>query len=177
MLAAGWTAALAFALAACAGSGGGGREQASQARALNLDSLNQHLDHEDSVSSNAFFYEDAWKEYHKRYPGVDQREYTRIAQGKDQEFCLFKPEPASTCLDNGDKFNDLGLKPPARDAYEAGLLSEAYNDSTLNVKLWGSMGQLCAEEKDNDNARYYFTRILNADPKNKWAKKQLSGLK
>ncbi|MDB5105265.1 MAG: hypothetical protein JWP91_2954 [Fibrobacteres bacterium] len=136
-----------------------------------LDSLNRVNAHNDSVDANLMFYEHAFKEYHARFPGVDKGEYMRLANGKDQEFCLFKANPARTCLEVGDKFNDLNLKQPARDAYQAGLLSEGFNDSGFNVRLWGSMGQLEIEEKEYDSARNYLTKVLEVEPKNKWAKK------
>jgi hypothetical protein len=163
----------AFGLLAC-----GGSKPVSENRpvVLNLDSLNRTLASKDSVESNVIFYEDAYRDYHARYPGVDKQAYLRIARGKDQEFCLFKPDPAKICLDNGDKFNDLGLKPPARDAYHAGLLSEQYNETDQNVKLWGSMGQLAIEEKDYEAGRKYMGKILETQPNNKWARKLLSSI-
>lgn len=155
----------AFAFLACAGSG-----EPKSSVALNLDSLNQVVERNDSVESNTIFYEEAYTEYRKRYPGVDKSAYLHIAKGKDQEFCLFKANPAKTCQETGDKFNDLNLKPPALDAYNAGLLSEAYNDSSDNIRLWGSMGQLAIEEKNYDEAKSYLAKVLEVDPKNKWAK-------
>src|SRR5690606_5952966 len=91
---------------------------------INLDSLHQVNQRNDSVESNLYFYGHAFEEYKAAFPAVDKPGFMRIAQGKDQEFCLFKKNPAQTCLEIADKFNDLGLKQPARDAYEAGLLSE-----------------------------------------------------
>src|SRR6185369_16758964 len=96
--------------------------------------------------------------------------------GKDPGFCLFKPSPAKTCIESGNKFNDLDLKQPAYDAYRAGLLSEEYNEKDDNVKLWGSMGQLAMEDKQYKASRKYFGKILASDPKNKWAKKLLASV-
>jgi hypothetical protein len=163
----------AFGLLAC---GGSSPPPDNRPVKLNLDSLNQKLESRDSVESNVIFYEEAYRDYHARYPGIDKQAYLRIARGKDQEFCLFKPEPAKICLDNGDKFNDLGLKPPARDAYHAGLLSEQYNEPDQNVKLWGSMGQLAIEEKDYEAGRRYMGKILETQPNNKWARKLLASI-
>jgi hypothetical protein len=154
---------------ACAGSKGQGRPIT-----LNLDSLNQVVEHNDSVESNHFFYEESFGLYHARYPGVDKPAYMRVARGKDQDFCLFKPDPARICQETGDKFNALNLKEPARDAYEAGLLSEGYNESIRNVQLWSSLGQLHIDEKAYDEGRGYLQKVLEVEPKNKWAKKQLA---
>jgi hypothetical protein len=141
-----------------------------------LDSLNREVEYQDSVESNVIFYEEAYLEYRKQFPGVDKPAYLAIAKGKDQDFCLFKPKPAQTCLETADKFNDLNLKPPAKDAYHAGLLSEGYNDSALNIRLWGSMGQLAIDDSDFDAARTYLNKILEVEPKNSWAKNLLSSL-
>ena len=146
------------------------------ATVLDLDSLNQVVARQDSVESNHFFYEQAFEQYRAKYPGVDKEAYLRIAKGKDQDFCLFKPNPAVTCLDNGDKFNDLNLKEPARDAYYAGLLSEGYNESSQNVRLWGSMGKLSIEAKEYAEGKAYLLKILEVEPKNKWAKKLLASV-
>ncbi|MDB5047386.1 MAG: hypothetical protein JWO30_457 [Fibrobacteres bacterium] len=143
---------------------------------LNLDSLNTVVEHKDSVESNHFFYEEAYETYHKKFPGVDKPAFMRIAKGKDQNFCLFMSNPAATCLDNGDKFNDLNLKEPARDAYQAGLLSEGYNESRHNVRLWASMGQLSLEAKEYGEGRTFLMKILEVEPKNKWAKKLLASI-
>ncbi len=111
------TAAVAFAflcvlgLLACAGN-----SDRNSSVTLNLDSLNQVVERKDSVESNTIFYEEAYTDYRKHYPGVDKSAYLHIAKGKDQEFCLFKENPAKTCLETGNKFNDLNLKPPAWDA-------------------------------------------------------------
>ncbi len=141
-----------------------------------LDSLNQAAEYQDSVESNHFFYEQAFPEYRARYPGVDKAAYLRIAKGKDQDFCLFKANPAQTCLDTGDKFNALNLKEPARDAYQAGLLSEGYNESGQNVRLWASMAQLAVDAKEYDEGKSFLLKILEVDAKNKWAKKLLASL-
>jgi hypothetical protein len=147
-----------------------------RATVQDLDSLNRVAEHKDSVESNHFFYEQAFTEYRTRYPGVDKETYLRIAKGKDQDFCLFKKEPAQTCLDNGDKFNDLSLKEPARDAYQAGLLSEGYNAPQQNIRLWASMGQLAVEAKEFDQGKTFLMKVLEVEPKNKWAKKLLASL-
>lgn len=147
-----------------------------KAKVKDLDSLNRIAEHKDSVESNTIFYEEAYQEYRKLFPGVDKSMYLHLAKGKDQEFCLFKPNPVKTCLETGDKFNDLNLKPPAHDAYAAGLLSEGYNDSAANIRLWGSMGQLFIEEKDYEMGRYYLMKLLEVDNKNKWAKKLLASI-
>jgi len=163
----------AAALIACSESGS---PRYRSSAPLNLDSLNQVVERKDSVESNTLFYEEAYTDYRKLFPGVDKSAYLHIAKGKDQEFCLFKANPARTCLETGDKFNDLNLKPPALDAYRAGLLSEAYNESSDNIRLWGSLGQIAIEEKDYDEAKSYLHKVLEVDPKNKWAKKLLSGI-
>lgn len=167
------SAIAAILLCACAGSG---KKEPTGSAMLNLDSLHQEVQHRDSVESNHFFYEKAFDEYRTRYPGVDKPAYLRIARGKDQDFCLFKPEPAATCLDNGDKFNDLNLKEPARDAYRAGLLSEGYNETRQNIRLWASMAQLCIDAKESTEAKTYLRKILEVEPKNKWAKKLSASL-
>jgi hypothetical protein len=164
---------LCLCIAACSGAAGPDRKPAT---ALNLDSLNLVVEHNDSVESNHFFYEQAFAEYRASYPGVDKAAYLRIAKGKDQDFCLFKKNPAQTCLDNGDKFNDLNLKEPARDAYEAGLLSEGYNESRYNTRLWASMAQLHIEAKEYAQGKSYLMKILEVEPKNKWAKKLLGSI-
>jgi hypothetical protein len=158
--------------AACAG-----KKTASKSTVtLNLDSLHQVNEHNDSVESNLMFYEHAFDDYHSRFPGVDKPNFMSVAKGKDQDFCLFKPNPAQTCLDVADKFNDLNLKQPARDAYLAGLVSEGTNESRVNVRLWGSMAQLCREEMEYDAARMYIGKVLEVEPKNKWAKKLLDSV-
>jgi tetratricopeptide (TPR) repeat protein len=136
-----------------------------------LDSLNREVEHKDSVDANLIFYEEAYQEYRKHFPGVDQSAYIHLAKGKDQEFCLFKSDPAKTCLENGDRLNDMDMKQAARDAYRAGLLSEGYNGAGDNVRLWGSMGQLAIETKDYEAAQSYIRKILEVDPRNQWAKK------
>jgi len=136
-----------------------------------LDSLHVVAQHNDSVESNLIFYEDAFHAYREKFPGVDRPAFMAVAKGKDQAFCLFQPDPARTCLDVGNKFNDLGLKEPARDAYEAGLLSEGANDGKLNVLLWSSLAQLHFEAKEFEPAKVYLAKVLEVEPKNKWAKK------
>src|SRR5690349_18524325 len=124
LLIAALSAAMLSLLCACAGSGGKSRKSTVK---VNLDSLNQVNQHNDSIESNLVFYEHAFDDYKARFPGVAKPDFMRIAKGKDQDFCLFKPNPAQVCLEVADKFNDLNLKEPAKDAYEAGLLSEGYN--------------------------------------------------
>lgn len=136
-----------------------------------LDSLHLVAQHNDSVDANLIFYEEAFTSYRARFPGVDKPAFMAVARGKDQAFCIFQPDPARTCLDVGNKFNDLGLKEPARDAYEAGLLSEGANDGKLNIMLWSSMAQLHFEAKEYDQARTFLSKVLEVEPKNKWAKK------
>jgi tetratricopeptide (TPR) repeat protein len=138
-----------------------------------LDSLHLVAQHNDSVDANLIFYEEAYGSYRQRFPGVDKPAFMAVAKGKDQAFCLFQPDPARTCLDVGNKFNDLGLKEPARDAYEAGLISEGANDGKLNILLWSSMAQLHYEAKEYDRAQTYLSRVLEVEPKNKWAKRLL----
>lgn len=142
-----------------------------QATVRDLDSLHLVAQHNDSVEANLVFYEEAFTAYREKFPGVDKPAFMAIAKGKDQAFCLFQPDPARACMDVGDKFNDLGLKEPARDAYEAGLLSEGANDAKLNVRLWSSLAQLHFEAKEYEPAKAYLGKVLEADPKNKWAKK------
>lgn len=169
--------AAAGVLSALLACGGGPKPAESKPiTTRDLDSLNTVVERNDSVESNHFFYEQAFEEYRARYPGVDKAAYLRIAKGKDQDFCLFKKDPAITCLDNGDKFNDLNLKEPARDAYEAGLLSEGYNESRHNLRLWASMGQLHLEAKEYGEGKAYLLKILEVEPKNKWARKQLAAI-
>jgi len=139
-----------------------------------LDSLHLVAQHNDSVDANLIFYEEAYTSYRARFPGVDKPAFMAIARGKDQAFCIFQPDPARTCLDVGNKFNDLGLKEPARDAYEAGLLSEGANDGKLNILLWSSMAQMHFEAKEYDQAKTYLSKVLEVEPKNKWAKKLIS---
>ena len=157
---------------ACSGS----KQSNTSTVALDLDSLNRHLEHEDSVKSNLFFYQEAYVDYHKRFPAVMKSDYMRIAKGKDQDFCLFRPNPASTCSETGDKLNDVGMKESALEAYHAGLLSEGSNESSLNVRLWASVGQLSVENKDYAAGKSYFAKVLEVEPKNKWAKKQLASI-
>jgi hypothetical protein len=164
--------ALASLLSACAGH----KPAEKTVTTLDLDSLHQVNQHNDSIESNLVFYDQAFEDYKKRFPGVDRPDFMRIAKGKDQDFCLFKPNPAQTCLEVADKFNDLGIKQPARDAYEAGLLSEGYNDVRTNVRLWASMGQLHVEEKEYDMGRTYLAKVLEVEPKNKWAKKMMASI-
>lgn len=158
---------------ACAGNKS---QPAKTITTLDLDSLHGVEAHRDSVESNVIFYEHAYEDYRKRFPGVDKKVYLHVAKGKDQDFCLFKPDPAQTCLTVGDKFNDLNLKVPAKDAYQAGLVSEGANDTRINMRLWASMGQLAVEGKDYDMGRFYVSKVLEVEPKNKWAKKLLSSI-
>lgn len=157
---------------ACAGE----KPQPAKAMILDLDSLHRVEARKDSVESNTIFYEHAFEDYRRRFPGVDKKVYFHIAKGKDQDFCLFRPDPAQTCLTVGDKFNDLNLKAPAKDAYQAGLVSEGANDSRINLRLWASMGKLALEEKDHDMGRFYISKVLEVEPKNKWAKKLLASI-
>lgn len=157
-------------LAGCAGK----PKEAPRAATMDLDSLHQVAQHNDSVESNLIFYEHAFTDYKLRYPGVDKPAFMRIAEGKDQDFCLFKPDAARTCLEVADKFNDLGLKAPARDAYEAGLLSEGANDGKVNIRLWASMAQIHFDEKEYDLGKPFLLKVLEVEPKNKWAKKLLA---
>ncbi len=139
-----------------------------------LDSLNRVAEHNDSVEANLYFYEEAYATYRERYPGVDKPTFMTVARGKDQAFCLFQNDPANLCLNVGDKFNNLGLKEPARDAYEAGLVSEGYNDGKINVRLWSSLAQLHYESGEKGSARAYLTKVLEVEPGNKWAKKMMA---
>jgi hypothetical protein len=139
-----------------------------------LDSLHQVAQYNDSVESNIFFYEEAFQSYREKFPGVDKPAFMAVARGKDQAFCLFQPDPARKCLDIGDKMNDLGLKEPARDAYEAGLLSEGANDGALNIRLWSSLAQLHFEAREWAQARHFLGKVLEAEPRNKWAKQRLA---
>jgi hypothetical protein len=171
-----WTlsaAAVLSLLCACAGNGGKAKKSTVT---VNLDSLHQVNQHNDSIESNLVFYEHAFDDYKSRFPGVAKPDFMRIAKGKDQDFCLFKPNPAQVCLEVADKFNDLNLKEPAKDAYEAGLLSEGYNGEKVNVRLWASMGQLYVEDKDYAVGKSYFTKVLEVEPKNKWAKKMIASI-
>lgn len=157
-------------LAAC----GSSKPKEKTATVMDLDSLHRVNEHNDSAESNLFFYEHAFDDYKTRFPGVDKPHFMRIAKGKDQDFCLFKPNPSQTCLEVADKFNDLGLKQPAKDAYEAGLLSEGTNGEKINVRLWASMGQIHFEEKEYALGKPYLTKVLEVEPNNKWAKKLLA---
>jgi hypothetical protein len=159
------------ALAACAPQSKRAEEKAT---IHDLDSLHLVAQHNDSVEANLIFYEEAFHAYREKFPGVDKPAFMAIAKGKDQAFCVFQPNPAQTCLDVGNKLNDLGLKEPARDAYEAGLLSEGANDGKVNVLLWSSLAQLHAEAKEPDAARPYLIKVLEAEPRNKWAKRLMA---
>ena len=86
------------------------------------------------------------------------------------------PDPAARCLESGDKYNDVGLKGPARECYEAGLLSEGANSQAQNIRLWGSLGQLTSEAKEFDAGRSYLRKLLEVEPKNKWARKLLASI-
>jgi tetratricopeptide (TPR) repeat protein len=136
-----------------------------------LDSLHQEVQHQDSVEANLYFYEEAYTAYSKQFPAVDKRSFMAIAKDKDQAFCLFQPDPGHYCADVGDKYNNLGLKESAKDAYEAGLLSEGANDGGLNVRLWSRLAQLLYENNDVTSAQSYLSKVLESDPKNPWAKK------
>jgi hypothetical protein len=164
----GAAAGLLALLAACSGP----RQRAEpKATIRDLDSLHLVAQHNDSVDANLYFYEEAYAAYRERFPGVDRPSFMAVALGKDQAFCLFQPDPAQTCLDVGNKFDDLGLKEPARQAYEAGLLSEGANGSKLNVRLWSSMARLHYESREFAAARPYLSKVLEVEPGNKWAKK------
>lgn len=141
---------------------------------LDLDSLHRANLHQDSVESNHFFYEQAYEEYRERFLGVDKPSYMRIAKGKDKEFCLFRPNPATTCQAIGDKLDALGLGEPARDAYEAGLLSEGVNGSRMNVRLWASLAKIHFERREFDRGEAYLAKVLEVEPKNREAKKLLA---
>jgi hypothetical protein len=173
VLAAASSTALLSLLCACAGGGDKGRKSAVT---MDLDSLHRVNQHNDSIESNLVFYEHAFDDYKARFPGVAKPDFMLIAKGKDQDFCLFKPNPGQHCLEVADKFNDLNLKQPAKDAYEAGLLSEGYNGDKINVRLWASLGQLSVEDKDYVIGKSYFTKVLEVEPKNKWAKKMLASI-
>lgn len=156
-------------LAACSGS----RAPKSEGLATvhDLDSLHQVAQYNDSVESNVFFYEEAYTSYREKFPGVDKPAFMAVARGKDQAFCLFQPDPARMCQDIGDKLTNLGLQEPARDAYEAGLLSEGANDGAANVRLWSSLARLHADAGEWDAARGYLGKVLELEPRNKWARK------
>ena len=158
-------------LAACAGGHAPAPKKSATIR--DLDSLHLVAQHNDSVDANLIFYQEAFETYRKRFPGVDKPAFMAIAKGKDQAFCLFQPDPAKACLDVGNKLNDLGLKDPARDAYEAGLLSEGANEGKLNLLFWSSLAQLHFEAEEYAQAKTYLSKVLEVDPKNKWAKKKL----
>jgi hypothetical protein len=155
-------------LAACAGHSPRAERMAT---ILDLDSLNRVVEHNDSVEANFFFYEDAFAAYKAEYPGVDKPSYMGVARGKDTFFCLFQPDPGRLCADVGDKFRSLGLEEPARDAYEAGLLSEGVNGDALNIRLWTGMARLHLGWGDNDRAKVYLTKVLEVDGQNQWARK------
>ena len=157
-------------LAACASHAPARQKSAT---IMDLDSLHLVAQHNDSVDANLIFYQEAFETYRKSFPGVDKPAFMAIAKGKDQAFCLFQPDPAKACLDVGNKLNDLGLKDPARDAYEAGLLSEGANEGKLNLLFWSSLAQLHFEAQEYDKAKTYLSKVLEVDPKNKWAKKKL----
>jgi tetratricopeptide (TPR) repeat protein len=139
-----------------------------------LDSLHRVAQYEDSVNANLFFYEDAFIAYQKTHPSVTKSEFMQIARGKDQAFCLFQPQPGSHCLKVGDQFIKLGLREPAIEAFEAGMLSEKFNGDTLNIKLWTSLAQMHYEAQELETGRAYLAKILEVDPNHKWAKKQLA---
>jgi hypothetical protein len=165
-------AAVALLVAGCAAP----KPETARTVSLDLDSLHRVQQYEDSVESNHFFYEEVFDTYHKRYPGVTKSDYMRVARGKDKDFCLFKPDPVDKCLESGDRLNDVGMKDPARDCYEAGLLSEGANTQAQNVRLWGSLGQLQTEAKEFEAGRTYLRKLLEVEPKNKWAKKLLASI-
>lgn len=158
-------------LSACACRG---RPDRQLAAIPDLDSLNRVVEHNDSVEANYFFYEDAFTAYKSEFPGVDKPAYMAVARGKDMAFCLFQPKPARTCLDVGDKFKALGLMEPARDAYEAGLLSEGVNGDALNIRLWSGMARLHISWLQHEQAKPYLTKVLEVDNKNDWARKMLA---
>jgi hypothetical protein len=141
-----------------------------------LDSLNRVVEYNDSMESNLFFYEEAFAAFKAEFPGVDKHSYMAVARGKDRSFCLFQPGPAVNCADIGDKFKALGLEEPARDAYEAGLLTEGVNGSALNIRLWSGMAELHIAWREYRQARPYLTKVLEVDRKNKRAKKLLVAL-
>jgi tetratricopeptide (TPR) repeat protein len=170
LMAFGLGASLLSLLAACASHAPARQKSAT---IMDLDSLHLVAQHNDSVDANLIFYQEAFETYRKRFPGVDKPAFMAIAKGKDQAFCLFQPDPAKACLDVGNKLNDLGLKDPARDAYEAGLLSEGANEGKLNLLFWSSLAQLHFEAEEYAQAKTYLSKVLEVDPKNKWAKKKL----
>ena len=157
---------VAWSLAACSLP-----RQEPKATVRDLDSLHVVAQHNDSVASNLIFYEDAYAAYRHRFPGVDKPTFMAVARGKDQAFCLFQPSPARTCLDVGNKFNRLGLNEPAREAYEAGLLSEGANNEKVNILLWSSLARMHFEAKEYAPAKAFLAKVLEVEPKNKWAKK------
>ena len=169
LLPAACAAAGLLSLAACSGSRAPQSEKLATVR--DLDSLHQVAQYNDSVESNVFFYEEAFASYREKFPGVDKPAFMAIARGKDQAFCLFRPDPARTCQDIGDKLTKLGLREPARDAYEAGLLSEGANEGSANVRLWSSLARLHADAGEWDAVRGYLGKVLELEPKNKWARK------
>jgi len=57
----------------------------TKAKVKDLDSLNRIAEHKDSLESNTIFYEEAYQEYRKLFPGVDKSTYLHLAKGKDQE--------------------------------------------------------------------------------------------
>ncbi len=121
--------------------------------------------------------ESAFGRYHQRFPAVTRESFLTAAQGRQiPDYCLFRDDPAKACADYGDYENDHGRKKTALDAYQAGLLTEGYNDMRVNIRLWGGLAQLAIEGKDNYNAQVYLTKILDKDPNNKWAKQRLSGI-
>lgn len=159
-------------LAACSGSPPPNPERMATVR--DLDSLHQVAQYNDSVESNVFFYEEAYRAYREKFPGVDEPAFMAVARGKDQAFCLFQTDPARTCQDIGDKLAKLGLQEPAREAYEAGLLSEGSNDGAMNVRLWSSLARLHAEAGEWEAARRYLGKVLELEPRNKWARKLMA---
>jgi hypothetical protein len=160
-------------LCACAGHPSPGWRSAA---IPDLDSLNRVVEHNDSVESNYFFYEDAFTAYKAEFLGVDKPAYMAVARGKDQDFCLFQPNPAHICMDVGDKFKALGLEEPARDAYEAGLLSEGVNGDALNIRLWSGMAQLHLGWGQTERSKRFLTKVLEVDNKNGWARKMLASM-
>lgn len=164
---------LAMALASCAGGNSGIRPH----HTMNLDSLNRVAEHNDSVDANLVFYEQAFVGYKDRFPGVDRPAFMRVARGKDQEFCLFRTDPGRTCLEIADKFHDLGLVEPARDAYIAGLVSEGYNGEKINIRLWAGMARAHFDAKEYGEGRAYLVRVLEVEPGNRWAKRLMASAK
>lgn len=160
-------------LSACAGHA---RPDWHPAAIPDLDSLNRVVEYNDSVEANYFFYEDAFTAYKAKFPGVDKPAYMAVARGKDAAFCLFQPNPALICVDVGDKFKALGLEEPARDAYEAGLLSEGVNGDRLNIRLWSGMARLHLAWLQREQAKLYLTKVLEVDNKNGWARKMLASM-